>query len=343
MLKLLHRLPPEAAHDLSLLALRLGLVRQPSPPADPMLEVRVSGKRFRNPLGLAAGFDKNARAVLPLMRLGFGFVETGSVTPLSQSGNEKPRLFRLPAEKAISNRMGLGSDGLDAVLRRLQTKKIQLQSPAALGISLALDRASICPETDFTFMVSRIWRYVDYITLNLSCPNAPSITSFEDIKLFSSLIRCIAKSKGKTDIFLKVSPDISDGQLEEVVECAINGGATGLVISNSSIWFPPNHSQKKLGALSGPPIFDRSTIMLAKAYLMAEGKLVFIGCGGVASGRDAMVKIRAGASLVQILTSLVYGGPGTPRRILAELSEEVRKSGAASVSDLVGVDAKSYA
>ena len=333
---LMRRLDPERAHDCALLALRLGLAGTAALPADPALEVSALGCRFRTPIGLAAGFDKNGVAVAPLMRLGFGFVEAGTVTPLPQPGNPRPRLFRLEADQGVVNRFGFNNDGVEALIARAARHG---KLPAPFGINK--DNAD--PEADYPFLVSRVAPHADYVALNISSPNTPGLRSLQSGGRIRAILAAIAQScPSRPKLLIKLSPDLSDAELQDAVAAALDGGVDGLIMSNTTLSRPPDLQGRggaQAGGLSGRPLRERAMQMLRATRRLTQGRIVLIGCGGISSGRDILDRVRAGAHLVQIYTAFSYAGPSLLPRLAGELSEALRADGLASVAEACGVDA----
>lgn len=339
-LPLLRLLDAEAAHGLGLKALRLGLLGAANTADDPALAVRTLGLRFDNPIGLAAGFDKNAEAVLPLMRLGFGFVEAGTVTPRPQPGNPPPRLFRLSRDRAVINRMGFNNAGLEAFLSRAVALR---DRPRPFGANIGINKEGADPERDYADAAARLAPHADYITINISSPNTPGLRDLQGEARLSAILRAItARLPVRPPLLVKLAPDLPDTGLEAVVQVCLEAGVDGLIISNTTIARPPtlrDPNARQAGGLSGAPLFARSTEMLARAAALARGRLVLIGCGGIRTGADVFAKLRAGASLVQIYTEFAYAGPALLPRLKAELKAELAAHGYASVTDLIGAGA----
>jgi dihydroorotate dehydrogenase len=334
----LRLLDAETAHSLAIRALAADLVRMRPQRDDPALAVRTLGQVFPNPIGLAAGFDKDAKAVLPLMRLGFGFVEAGTVTPLPQSGNPRPRLFRLEQDRAVINRMGFNNEGVEAYCGRLAALRGR---PCPFGANIGINKDGADPERDYPALVAAVGRFADYITVNVSSPNTPGLRDLQGEARLRAILQAIAASQPvRPPVLVKIAPDLAEAGLEAVVETAIGEGAAGLIISNTTIARPPGLSGRnaqQAGGLSGTPLFERSTAMLARAARLARGRLVLIGCGGVRTGEDALAKIKAGASLVQIYTEFAYAGPALIPRIKRELLEAMQRDGFARITDAVGI------
>lgn len=343
-LPLLRRMDPETAHDLSLKALRWGLAGcAPRSSDDPVLAVDVLGLRFSNPIGLAAGFDKDAVAAAALMRLGFGFVETGTVTPRPQSGNPKPRLYRLEADRAVINRMGFNNGGLDAYRANLKTLT---ERPAILGANVGINKDGANPERDYPALIAAVGPLSDYVTINVSSPNTPGLRDLQTEDRLRSILRAVAQVPNKPPILVKVAPDLTDDGLRAVIDTCVDEGVQGLIVGNTTLSRPFGIKStliRKDGGLSGVPLFPLSTRMLARAYLHARGRLVLIGAGGIFDAKDALTKIEAGASLVQLYTGFAYQGPALIPRMKRELAAALKKAGYARVQDAVGCDAQKLA
>jgi len=332
----LRRLDPETAHNLSLKALKLGLAGSDSTPDDPILSVQAFGRSLRNPLGLAAGFDKNAVAVNALGRLGFGFVETGTVTPRPQAGNPRPRLFRLTEDRAVINRMGFNNAGLDVYLANL--RKVDRQS-LVLGANVGINKEGADPERDYPALVSAVSPYADYITINISSPNTPGLRDLQSEERLAAILAGISTPR---PVFVKIAPDLSEAGLEAVVGVALQHGVSGLIVSNTTIARPDSLQsalRRETGGLSGAPLFAPSTLMLARARKLAGDRLVFIGAGGVSSAEEVLVKILAGASLVQFYSAFAYQGPAMVPKMKTGLAALLRARGFASVAEAVGAGA----
>ena len=330
----------ERAHGIALWALQRGLAGEAAQPDDQALGVTAFGRRFSNPIGLAAGFDKDARAVAGLMRLGFGFVETGTVTPRPQPGNPKPRLFRLHPDRAVINRMGFNNGGLDAYRRNLATLSRRV---VPLGANVGINKEGAEPERDYPALVAALAPYADYAVINVSSPNTPGLRDLQNEAQLRGILRAVSTVPDRPPVLVKIAPDLSDDGLAGVVEVCAAGGVQGLIVGNTTVSRPGDLQSayaKEEGGLSGKPLFSLSTAMLARAFLLAQGRLTLIGVGGVSSGRDALTKIRAGATLVQIYTAFAYEGPALLARIKSELAAALREAGFARLQDAVGSDAQ---
>ncbi len=339
---MLRRMRPERAHALILRALRLGLAGGDATPDDPILAQRLLGLEFRNPIGLAAGLDKDAVALKGLMRLGFGFVEAGTVTSRPQAGNPKPRLFRLAEDQAVINRMGFNSQGLQVFLRNLAASGAHA---VPLGINVGPNKGAE-PERDYRTLVAAVAPHADYVTINVSSPNTPGLRDLQAAHRLRSIVHAIDAVPNRPPLLVKISPDLTEHALQDVVEVCAAARVDGLIVGNTTLDRPAGlHSRhgSEAGGLSGAPLFARSTALLARAHELAAGRLLLVGCGGVFSGRHALAKIRAGASLIQLYTAFAYHGPALIPRIKSELVAALRADGFARLSDAIGVDARRLA
>jgi dihydroorotate dehydrogenase len=339
VLRLLRRIDAEHAHDLALSALRLGLAGRDTTPEDPSLAMTILGRRFPNPIGLAAGFDKNAAAVAGLTRLGFGFVETGTVTPRPQPGNPRPRLFRLEHDRAVINRMGFNNGGLDAYVRNLAENA---KRPVPLGANVGINKEGADPDRDYPTLIAAVAPHVDYAVINVSSPNTPGLRDLQTDERLRAILRAVTAVPNRPPVLVKIAPDLADETIAAIVATCVAEGVEGLVVGNTTISRPAglrSASAFEAGGLSGPPLFALSTRVLARAYQFANGRLVLIGAGGVSSGADALTKIRAGASLVQLYTAFAYHGPALIRRIKSELAAALREAGFTRIQGAIGSDA----
>ncbi len=339
----LRLLDPEWAHALTIRGLSWGLVPGPSEPDPPALSLSVLGRRFSNPIGLAAGFDKNAAAGPALLRLGFGFVETGSVTPQPQTGNPRPRLFRLTEDLGIINRLGFNNLGLGVYLRNL-AKLSNRTIP--LGANLGINKEGAEPVRDYPALIRAVGMLADYAVINISSPNTPGLRDLQSEAQLRSILRAVHAVKPRLPILVKLAPDLSRDGLGSVVETCVEEGVQGLIVSNTTVSRPPGlispHAREQ-GGLSGLPLQPLSTATLARAFLLSRGRLVLIGVGGIFTGGDALTKIQAGASLVQLYTGLVFHGPSLIPKLKTELLSGLRDAGFANVSDAVGTRAEELA
>ncbi len=334
---LLFALDPETAHRLTIKALKLGLL----PPAgadDPILATTLAGLKLPNPIGLAAGFDKNAEVPDAMLRLGFGFAEAGTVTPLAQAGNPRPRMFRLVEDRAVINRLGFNNDGLDVAAARLRARAGR---PGVVGGNVGANKDATDRIADYVRGIEAVRGIVSYITVNISSPNTPGLRALQSREALAELVErsMAARGPGGAPLFVKVAPDLMPEDIADIAEVCSAGGIDGLIVSNTTISRDGLRSRHaaETGGLSGAPLLARSTQVL-RAFRQATA-LPLIGVGGVASGADAYAKIRAGASAVQLYTGLVYGGPGLVARIKRELAALLRRDGFSGVGDAVGIDA----
>ena len=344
---LLHLLSPESAHGVAIWALKNGLAGRVNEADDPLLATRVWNLSFANPIGLAAGFDKDAEVMDAMLALGFGFVEAGSVTPLPQPGNPKPRLFRLNEDQAVINRFGFNSKGLEHFVEKLRARK-RLGSVGIVGANVGKNRDAIDAAADYATGITRVCALADYLVCNVSSPNTPGLRSLQARAEIEALIQRVlearyqaAPDKNKLPPLLaKVGPDLDEAQIQDIAEVALATKIDGLIVGNTTVTRPPlasSHAAES-GGLSGRPLLNLATKCLSDMYRLTGGKIPLIGCGGVASGADTYAKIRAGASLVQLYSALVFHGPELVGGIKRELAERLRADGFASVSDAVGAD-----
>jgi dihydroorotate dehydrogenase len=344
----LRAIDPEDAHNLALRALRVVPGVRP-PPEPPELAVRVFGLNFPNPIGIAPGFDKNAAVPDALLRLGFGFVEVGTVTPRAQSGNPKPRLFRLSADEAVINRLGFNNEGAAVVLARL-AERAKAELPGIVGVNIGANRDSVDRIEDYVRLIDTFALVASYFTVNISSPNTPGLRDLQEAKSLDNLLARVVEARdqakrraGPVPVLLKVAPDLSLSQLDDVVGVARKHKVDGMIVGNTTISRPQTlrdqDRAREAGGLSGRPLFKLSTRMLAETYVRAEGAFPLIGIGGVDSGATAIAKIKAGASLVQLYTGLVFRGLGVVAQIKSDLLAAVKRGQRDSLSSMVGLDA----
>ncbi|PKU74173.1 dihydroorotate dehydrogenase (quinone), mitochondrial isoform X1 [Dendrobium catenatum] len=366
-------LDAEDAHRLAISAASQNLLPREKRPDPLILSLEVWGRKFRNPIGLAAGFDKNAEAIEGLLGLGFGFVEVGSVTPMPQEGNPKPRIFRLPKEGAILNRCGFNSEGIVVVAKRLgaQHGKRKMEEtasnlsssnddvkqggkagPGILGVNIGKNKTSEDAAADYVQGVHTLSQYADYLVINVSSPNTPGLRRLQGRKQLKDLVKRVQAARdemqwaedGPPPLLVKIAPDLSKEDLQDIAAVALNLRLDGLIISNTTISRPdPVNSHplaKEAGGLSGKPLFDLSTSILREMYILTRGKITLVGCGGISSGEDAYKKVRAGATLVQLYTSFAYGGPALIPQMKAELAECLKRDGFKSIQEAVGADCR---
>lgn len=343
-------LEAELAHEAVLRVLELGLRPGPPRPSDPRLAVDAMGLRLPNPLGLAAGFDKDARVPDAMLGFGFGHVEVGSVTPRPQAGNAKPRLFRLPQDRAVINRMGFNSAGHAAIARRLQARG---SGAGILSVNLGANKDSTDKAADFAAGIEVLGRYASFLTVNISSPNTPGLRDLQLPDTLSKLLerlasarqRLLAQTGAQPPMVVKLAPEIAEDDFPEVVARLLAGGADGIAVSNTTLardGLERTDLAVQAGGLSGRPLFRRATRMLARIYLLSEGKLPLIGIGGVDSGAAAAAKIAAGASLVQLYTGLIYEGPDLPARINRHLVQELERRKLPGLASLRGLEAERW-
>ena len=337
----LRRLDPETAHRLTIAGLRVLPARRARVVDPPSLKTSVLDRDFPNPVGLAAGFDKHAEVPDAMLALGFGFVEVGSVTPRPQPGNARPRVFRLDEDRAVINRYGFNSEGLAAVADRLRAR---MSRSGIIGVNLGANKESDDPFADYVEGIEELAGLAAYFVVNVSSPNTPGLRSLQARDsleaLLGRVLRVRSDESQRAPLFVKIAPDLSNEEYGGVADVVLSHGVDGLIISNTTVDRPPllGAHRKESGGLSGVPLFEPSTRLLSEMYRLTEGQLVLIGTGGIASGRDAYEKIKAGASLVQLYTALVFEGPRLIDKIKRELSELLSADGYDNVSQAVGVD-----
>ncbi len=342
---LVKSLPPEAAHKTTIKALRLGLGPVSTAKDDPILQTEVGGLSLPNPVGLAAGFDKDADVPDAMLASGFGFVECGSVTPRPQIGNPKPRLFRLTEDQAVINRMGFNNKGLEAFKRRLEGRR---QNKGLVGANLGANKDSDDRIADYVTGLGALWGLADYFTINISSPNTPGLRGLQSGDAMDDLLGRIQEERAELTtgaqsypIFLKVAPDLELSDVERITDQAQRYGMDAIIVSNTTLARPDSlRSAHKTegGGLSGSPLMDRSTQMLREFANAANGQIDLIGVGGIASGADAYAKIRAGAKAVQLYSALVYHGPGLVLDIKRDLSSRLKADGFKSIAEAAKPD-----
>jgi dihydroorotate dehydrogenase len=343
---LLRRLDPEDAHRLAINALRLTPIPRASAD-DARLAVRVFGLNFPNPVGMAPGFDKHAEAPDALLRLGFGFVEIGTVTPLPQAGNPRPRLFRLEPDEGVINRLGFNSEGAAAVLRRLAARA---RHGGIVGVNVGANKDSEDRIEDYVRQIEMFAPVASYFTCNISSPNTPGLRDLQHASVFDGLLGRVMEARarvsrqaGVTPVLIKIAPDLSLSELDDIVGAARRHRVDGIIVGNTTIARPTSlrdqATAKEAGGLSGRPLFALSTRMLAETYVRAEGAFPLIGVGGIDSGETALAKIKAGACLVQLYSALVFRGLSLVGEIKRGIADALRRGGHAGLDDLVGADA----
>jgi dihydroorotate dehydrogenase len=338
-------LDPERAHDLAVKSLELGLYPRATEPDDKRLAQRIFGLDFPNPIGMAAGFDKDARVPRELLATGLGFVEVGTLTPRAQSGNPLPRVFRSQADRAIINRLGFNNEGQEAALQRLHRR------PAGVvGVNIGAGRDSSDRIADYVSGIERMGSVASYFTVNISSPNTPGLRDLQAPETLDALLKRALTARGalanKPPLLVKLAPDLADADLPEVVDVIVANGVDGIVVSNTTLMrdgLKDATFARETGGLSGRPLFARSTRMLARVYRLTQGKLPLVGVGGVDSGETAVAKIEAGASLLQLYTGLVFEGPGLIGRIKQALVVAIERAGAHDLKPLIGARADDWA
>jgi len=346
---LLRRLDPERAHRLTIKALETGLAPAERIPQDAALAVSAFGLDFPNPLGMAAGFDKDAEVPGPLLKLGFSFVEIGTVTPLAQPGNPKPRIFRLHRDRALINRLGFNNSGHAAAHTRLAARRFQ----GIVGVNIGANKVTHDRVDDYVRGIRAFADVASYFTVNISSPNTPGLRDLQGAEALDELLtrtlaaRDEAAAVGRrVPLLVKVAPDLDEIGIDAIAEAALRHGIDGLIVSNTTTARPPLQDVRvaeETGGLSGRPLFEPSTIVLAKMAQRIDGRMPLVGVGGVSSGETAFAKIAAGASLVQLYTGLVYEGGPLLGRILRHLGEEVRRRGLTSIGEAIGCERDAWA
>ena len=345
-LPLLRWFDPEDSHRLAIQGLRLLPPVRPRPD-DAKLAVRAFGLNFPNPIGMAAGFDKNAEVPDALLRLGFGFVEIGTVTPKPQTGNPRPRLFRLERDEAVINRLGFNNDGADAVLRRLASRA---HHGGIVGVNVGANRDSPDRVADYVKLIETFAPLASYFTVNVSSPNTPGLRNLQHAAALDDLLakvidarERVRKHAGDSPVLLKVAPDLSLTELDDVVQIARSRRVDGMIVANTTLARPSTlreqNRAKEQGGLSGRPLFRLSTRMVAETYVRVEGAFPLVGVGGIDTGGAALTKIRAGASLIQLYSSLVFKGLGLVDDIKRDLASTLLRTGREQLSEIVGADA----
>jgi|SRR5438067_272681 len=341
---LLRMVDAEDAHRLAVLGLKFPVFAEKAE-EDPRLAVRAIRLDFPNPIGMAAGFDKHAEVPDSLLKLGFGFVEIGTVTPRPQAGNPRPRLFRLPSDEAVINRLGFNSQGADAVLRRLAARKRQR---GIVGVNIGANKESADRIADYVSLVGSLAAVADYFAVNISSPNTPGLRDLQQAGALDELLGRVMDAReaahtGKPAVLIKIAPDLTLRELDDVIVATRRHQIDGMIIGNTTVTRPATLRDKRTameaGGLSGRPLFPLATRMLAETYIRVEGAFPLVGVGGIDSGEAAIAKIKAGAALIQIYSALVFHGIDLIPRIKSALLNTLARSGPAEIQALVGVDA----
>lgn len=338
-LALLHRIDPEAAHGLSIKALNSGLLPLPGPVTSARLETTLAGLALPNPVGLAAGYDKNATALAPLSRAGFGFIEVGAATPRPQPGNPRPRLFRLTEDRAAINRFGFNNDGMQAIGHRLAARR---HTPVPVGLNLGANKDSTDRAADFAKVLATCGPHVDFATVNVSSPNTEKLRDLQGRAALTALLAGVMDTRASLarpiPVFLKIAPDLTPDDLAEIAETAVAAGISGIIATNTTLsrdGLASRHASET-GGLSGAPLFEKSTRTLARLSHLTQGRLPLIGVGGISTPEQAWEKIRAGATAVQLYTAMVYEGLSLIPRIATGLDALAAQHGFAKVTDATG-------
>jgi dihydroorotate dehydrogenase len=336
--QVLFALDPETAHGLSIAALKCGLPVAARPPRSDRLKLRICGLDFPNPLGMAAGYDKNAEVPDALLALGFGFAEIGTVTPLPQPGNPKPRIFRLASDAAVINRLGFNNEGHEAAEKRLGLRR---NRGGIVGVNIGANKTSADRIGDYERGVARFAPLASYLTINVSSPNTPGLRTMQAREQLGELLSRVSAARAKAamqpPVFLKVAPDLTEAELNDIAAEVAEKATDGVVVSNTTVARPALQTAAvagEAGGLSGRPLFERSTIVLAKMRKLLGPDRAIIGVGGVDSAETALEKIRAGADLVQLYTGMIFGGPALPGRILAGMARFAESEGLSSIRAL---------
>jgi dihydroorotate dehydrogenase len=340
----LYRLDPETGHGLALRALQAGLVPQSGPFTSPRLHSTLAGLELPNPLGLAAGFDKNATAIAPLLNSGFGFVEVGAATPLPQPGNPKPRLFRLRADQAVINRFGFNNDGAEIIAKRLMKRP----HTGVVGLNLGANKTSADRAGDFASVLKTCGEFVDFVTVNVSSPNTEKLRDLQGKEALAALLAGVMAARKTLSkplpVFLKIAPDLSENDLQDIAEVARAQGLDAIIATNTTLSRDGLHSagRDQAGGLSGAPLFGKSTRILGQLAVLLDGEIPLIGVGGIGSAEQAYAKIRAGASALQIYSALIYKGMSLVSDINTGLDTLLARDGFDHISQATGIDKEQY-
>ena len=346
LINLLRLLPPETAHNITIKLLKSNLMFKKNEKEEfRALRQTILGIDFPNPIGLAAGFDKNAEVIIPMLSYGFGYVEVGTITPKAQKGNQKPRIFRLLEDEAVINHLGFNNDGSKKVIENLKSFYKVDNVRGVVGINLGKNKSTKNDIDDYLYCIEKLGVYGNYITINISSPNTPGLRDLQLRGRIETLVKKIQnklkenKQLGNKPIFIKISPDLDDEQLRDIALMSLANNVNGLIISNSTIKRSNSlvsSYKNELGGLSGRPIFVDSTVVLKKMYSLTNGQIPLIGVGGISNGYECYEKIKAGASLVQLYTALIYQGPKIIYKIIKELNGLVLTDGFKNISEAIG-------
>ena len=343
-IKILKFLPPELAHSFSIKALKYLNLKYDNI-NDPILSQHILGLDFPNPIGLAAGFDKNAEVISSMFSLGFGFIEVGTITPLPQNGNPKPRVFRLEEDKGIINSLGFNNKGILKAKKNLIKFKSSSNKNRIVGVNLGINKNSTDSINDYLFGIESFCNLANYITINISSPNTVGLRDLQLRGKIENLIKQVVLKREKIEsltkipIFIKISPDLNDDQLRDIALISLANNIDGLIITNTTINRPNNLLSKNKnfkGGLSGKPLFQASNKILKKMYNLTNGQIILIGVGGISSGSDCYEKIKSGASLIQLYSALTFSGPSLISKIKKELVDLIKTDGYKNITDLIG-------
>ncbi len=344
--QLIKNLNPEFSHYVTLKLLKLNLFTGNNF-NDPILHQHLFGFDFSNPLGLAAGFDKNAEVIKPLLNLGFGFIEAGTVTPKYQFGNEKPRVFRLKEDKAIINHLGFNNKGTTFVKKKLKKLNLSSLSKGIVGINIGKNKETLNDIDDYIYCLQELGPFAHYVTVNISSPNTPGLRELQNRGRIEKLVQTLQKKQDEmnslenTPIFFKIAPDIDEEQIRDIALISLANNIDGLVISNSTIERPDtlkSNLKNEIGGLSGKPLFLKSTMILRKMYTLTNGQIPLVGVGGINNALECYEKIKSGASLVQLYSALTFDGPKIINKILIDLSNLLKTDGYKSIKEAIGKD-----
>ena len=336
----LNRLDPERAHGLALMALRTPFARGSGSHSSPALATELAGLKLPNPIGLAAGFDKNAEAIAPLSRAGFGFLEVGAATPKAQAGNPRPRLFRLREDRAAINRFGFNNQGIEAILPRLSAAPRSVP----VGLNLGANKDSADRAADYAFVLEQAAQFIDFATVNVSSPNTENLRELQGEEALKGVLASVMAVRGHVPVFLKIAPDLTDAEIANIARVAVDAGVDAIVATNTTLARDglKSRDRNQAGGLSGRPLFAPSTRVLARLYRETGGALPLIGVGGISSAADAYAKIRAGATAVQLYTGMVFWGISLVDRIVHGLDEMLAHDGFANVAEAVGAGVEDW-
>jgi dihydroorotate dehydrogenase len=336
----MYRLDPELGHTLAIKALQAGLTPKPGPISSPRLHTTLAGLDLPNPVGLAAGFDKNATVLAPLLQTGFGFIEAGAATPLPQPGNDKPRLFRLREDQASINRFGFNNQGAAAIATRLAARP----ETGIVGLNLGANKTATDRAADFASVLKTCGAFVDFATVNVSSPNTEKLRDLQGKAALSALLAGVMNVREtlptRIPIFLKIAPDLNPDELQDIADVAADANLDAIIATNTTLSRDGLTSPERdeMGGLAGQPLFEKSTRILAQLHMLTNGDIPLVGVGGIGSAEQAYAKIRAGASAVQLYTALVYGGLSLVADIANGLDALLKRDGFASITEAVGTD-----